>query len=30
MYKHGDGVPQDYVEAVRRLTLARDQGVPLA
>ena len=28
MYKRGTGVPQDYVEAVRLLTLARDQRTP--
>ena len=27
MYKHDVGVPQDCVEAVRLVTLARDQGL---
>ena len=26
MYKHGEGVPQDYKEAIRLYTLAAEQG----
>ena len=26
MYEHGEGVPQDYAEAVRWYRLAADQG----